>query len=214
MPWSQDTSNFRCLDCGLVFTTEAAIEAHIQKNHSNSKSAFPRNRPYDSDPEEQAALPEAGEAGNVIDWMEEGGQEPQSAATAGYSPSVPGGFQPRPAFYPSAGNRAMPSPHDFRPVGLSPMVVVEYFCKVCGEIVPRLRFCVHMSGHFGDIYLPRTGEPPRCIISDFVQQGGAVHRPATRKEDCRTCAQGGPMITKLRQTLTSLAEVFDGNELH
>lgn len=201
MPWNQDASNFRCLDCGLVFTTEEAIETHIQKAHA--QSAFLSSG---SEPEmQQAALPEVDDGITVMDWMEEGTMvEPVVPEVPVYNevPAyAPGNYRSFPPGIPA-------SPHDFRPPGLSPQVVVEYFCKVCGEIVPRLRFCTHISSHFADIYLPRTNEPPRCIISDFVQQGSVQRRPAVRKEDCQTCAQGGPMVLKLRQTLASLAEVF------
>lgn len=32
--WNLDTSNYRCTECGDVFNTEAAIEAHIKKTHA------------------------------------------------------------------------------------------------------------------------------------------------------------------------------------
>lgn len=151
----------------------------------------------------------------VMDWTEEGtalsapNVPAYTAVPQSYAPSFPQvNFQQRPAFFPPGPNKSIASPHDFRPSGVSPMIVVEYFCKVCGEIVPRLRFCAHMSGHFSDIYLPRTGEPPRCITSDFIQQGGAPRKHPVRKDDCRTCALGGPGVVKLKQALQQLIEVF------
>jgi len=218
-PWSEDASNFRCLDCGLVFSTEEAIQAHIVASHSEQPGCdWQESQPdetwqYGAGPIEgledgDAQLPQE-ENDNlvVMDWMEEG--TTLIPPTVQYTQPAPQSFHPRPAYFSSAKSM---SPHDFRPQGISPMVIVEYFCKVCGEIVPRIRFCAHISGHFRDIYLPRTNEPARCITGDFIQQGGASRRPA-KKEDCRTCSQGGAAIAQLRQTLVSLAEVFAGGEV-
>lgn len=219
-PWSEDTSNFRCLDCGLVFSTEEAIQAHIAASHSEQSVPSCDWQEPQSDETWQygvgpGEVPEDGETQLpleendnlvVMDWTEEG--TVLSPPTVQYFPP-PQTFHPRPAYFSSTKSM---SPHDFRPPGISPMVIVEYFCKVCGEIVPRIRFCAHISGHFRDIYLPRTNEPARCITGDFIQQGGQSRKPV-RKEDCRTCSQGGAAIAQLRQTLVSLAEVFSGGEV-
>lgn len=200
----------------MVFTTEAAIEAHIQKSHTGGPPFLQPRRPntwqdWQSRKEEELEVPPMPcaetDALVVMDWMEEGTglTAPSVPVSTGVSQS---NFQPRPAFFPTGPSRSMSSPHDFRPTGVSPMVVVEYFCKVCGEIVPRLRFCAHISGHFTEIYLPRTGEPPRCITSDFIQQGGAPRKQPVRKDDCRTCALGGPGVVRLKQALQQLTEVF------
>ena len=208
----------------MLFTTEEAIQEHIATNHSEQGFTQPSSCDWqDEQPEEiwqcgeegmeeeleaQAAGMEENDSVVVMDWTEEGTAPSQQLP----APSVqcPQTFQPRPAYFPSPKPSA--SPHDFRPAGLSPMVVVEYFCKVCGEILPRLRFCAHISGHFSDIYLPRTNEPARCITSDFIQQNESARRPV-RREDCTTCSQSCTAIAELKDTLMSLAEVFSGGEV-
>jgi hypothetical protein len=222
----------------LVFTTEAAIEAHIQKSHAGGQSFLPRppawqgrpdwqfrNEEEDSgDEDAQMDVPPMppAETDNlmVMDWTEEDSVPAGSSVPPAHS-SIPQSFAPsfppqnnfnRPAFFPTGQNKHIMSPHDFRPQGISPMVIVEYFCKVCGEIVPRIRFCAHISGHFTDIYLPRTSEPPRCITGDFIQQGGVSRKQPTRKDDCRTCSQGGPGVARLRQALQQLTEIFGAVE--
>lgn len=88
----------------------------------------------------------------------------------------------------------------------SPIIGIEYYCKICGDILPRLKFCGHIANHFPDIYLQRTENPPRQISNDFIQQTGV---PLGRTNaGCRSCTVSNSLIQKMKQTLEGLSLGF------
>jgi len=201
-PWQQPDA-YRCLDCGAPFNSESSLNSHSQKCHPDTLTY---TCPH-------CSL-------GFLDSLQLAQHLPTHSAedSNGSSHSAQSGSYVA-AYSRSFGKAELNALQvtDWTEEGSStlsdcfqPIVGIEYVCRICGQILPRLAFCRHMYHHYSDIYLPRTSAAPHQITSDFIVQTGvpllgrATLPAATANGPCRVCALSEKMIRKLRDTLQAL----------
>ena len=85
---------------------------------------------------------------------------------------------------------------------------LQYFCKICGDLVTRIKFCTHMELHFTYVYLLRTDESPRQVTSTFMSQTEVDSEGYELSGGCRRCARNTQPVTNVKQTLQQLKEIL------
>ena len=242
--WNLDASSYRCLECGTLFTTEALIEMHIQKNHSPNtpyqcphcgkvyKDNWHLNRHVQShvmpggfepkimcmqckqvfkdssllakhqvdgcESEEVSEAKEAESASHSLPMLKPGPSTEHLVISEWNEEYLPKPLTPMPRLQRTA---VIPARYS-----CTNIVGIEYYCKICGDILPRLKFCSHIASHFPDIYLPRTEDAPRQISNDFIHQTGVPLGRSTA--GCRSCTVSNSIMQKMKQTLEGLADGF------
>lgn len=202
-PWQQSDS-YRCLDCGAPFNSESSLNSHSEKCHPDTLTyTCPHcSLSFLDSLQLSQHLPSHSAEG----CLKEGTERSQSGSyVAAYSRSF------------GKAELSALQVTDWTEEGTNtlsdcfqPIVGIEYVCKICGQILPRLAFCRHMYHHHSDIYLPRGSGAPRQITNDFIVQTGvpllgrATLPPATLNGPCRVCALSEKMIRKLRDVLEAL----------
>ena len=229
-PFLLDTANYRCLECGTLFTSESAIEAHIQKFHAAN---FGFNCPHC-----QRSYKDNWHLNrHIITHGFAEGEEPKVVCTMcgkGFRDSLhltkhqtrgrcqdatdPDSLPDRDSHILSEWTEepellGPPSPFvpSTRPVALS-MVPPLYFCKVCGESLVRLKFSIHVAEHFSRLYPRRTTDTPVQVKGTFLQQldDDFDDLPAGA---CRRCGINRTMVGRIKQSLLELRTLLPPTQL-
>lgn len=229
-PFLLDTSNYRCLECGTLFTNESSIESHIQKFHSANfgfscphcqrsyKDNWHLNRHIMShgltdgkDP--KVLCTQCGKSfrdswqlgrhqmgGRCREDIEE---EPTPAEVAEAERVVYTEWTEE-AEPPAPRRPFTPCSADIR-INTAKLL---YFCKICGDFITRIRFYPHVALHFNFVYQQRTDESPVHVTSSFLTQTDDDVESVDTPGKCRRCARNKPAIANIKENLKQLREVL------
>lgn len=204
-PWQQSDS-YRCLDCGAPFNSEPSLDSHVQKCHPDTITYTCPHCSLGFLDSLQLSLHLPTHESEEVNCLEDSCNDGQQGSyVAAYSKSF--GYTELSALqvtdWTEEGSNCLSE-------SFQPIVGIEYICKICGQILPRLAFCRHMYQHYSEIYLPRGPGAPRQITTDFIVQTGVplLGRAALPAADvsgpCRVCAVSEKLIYKLRDALEAL----------
>lgn len=220
-PFLLDTANYRCLECGTLFTNEAAIESHIQKFHAANfgfncphcqrsyKDNWHLNRHIithgfaeGEEPKVVCNLCGKGFRDSLhLNKHQIGGKcldDPSSDNLADRDNHILCEWTEEPEML-GPPSPFVPSP---RRIVLS-MAPLLYFCKICGESLSRLKFFTHIPQHFTRLYPKRTAETPVQVKGTFLQQLDDDFDDLPPGA-CRRCGINKAMVGRIKQSLLEL----------